>query len=244
MNLNRNQLSFLITFLLMSIVVLLLFNVGMSSEQEEEYLMEITLEEELEELLQEAEFIEQQQAAAVVKTHMAYNETAKSRLDAPEPLKTLEELVEEGKTSEAANDNDTEEGKNELLSSENGYAKLQELIKKRKKIEQSYGEKTTNALKTVNTTNKNASVSYSLLDRIEQKLPIPIYTCLVSGKIVVNIRVNSYGDVTEATINGTSSSTTNGCLTENAMLYALQSRFDSSSKPEQIGTITYLFQGK
>ena len=66
-----------------------------------------------------------------------------------------------------------------------------------------------------------------------------------SGKVVINIKVNQYGDVYEATLNERSSSSTRGCHVDNAIAYALRARFSpDTSKESQIGTITYYFQGK
>ena len=56
MNLSRSQLSLLITFFSLCIVVLLLFNVHLGAEQEDQYVIELSLaDEELEALLEEEE---------------------------------------------------------------------------------------------------------------------------------------------------------------------------------------------
>ncbi|MEO0901828.1 MAG: hypothetical protein AAFY00_07305, partial [Bacteroidota bacterium] len=52
MNLNRQQLSFLITFFSMSLVILLLYNIHLGGMQEEEYVIELSLaDEDIEQLL-------------------------------------------------------------------------------------------------------------------------------------------------------------------------------------------------
>ena len=92
--------------------------------------------------------------------------------------------------------------------------------------------------------NKNSSVSYSLVDRTHTFLPTPIYLCENGGKIVVNIKVNHEGKVIDAYINGSSSSE-NGCLIDHALEYAKASKFSRDpKKASQLGTITFLFQGK
>ncbi len=92
--------------------------------------------------------------------------------------------------------------------------------------------------------NKNSSVSYSLVDRMHTFLPTPIYLCETGGKIVVNIKVNHEGNVIDAYINGSSSSE-NGCLIDHALEYAKASKFNRDpKKASQLGTITFLFQGK
>ena len=56
MNLNRQQLSLLITVFSLSIVVLLLYNIHLGGTQEEEYVIEMSLaDEDIEELLEEEE---------------------------------------------------------------------------------------------------------------------------------------------------------------------------------------------
>lgn len=91
--------------------------------------------------------------------------------------------------------------------------------------------------------NANSSVSFSLSNRDKIKLPPPIYLCEISGKIVVNITVNSYGQVTDTYINSSSSST-NQCLVETALEYAKNAVFTSADRNSQIGSITYYFKGK
>ena len=92
--------------------------------------------------------------------------------------------------------------------------------------------------------NKNSSVSYSLVDRMHTFLPTPIYLCEAGGKIVVNIKVDHEGNVIDAYINGSSSSE-NGCLIDHALEYAKASKFNRDpKKASQLGTITFLFQGK
>ena len=52
MNLNRSQLSLIITFFSMALVVLLLFNIHLGGMQEDEYVIEMSLaDEDIEELL-------------------------------------------------------------------------------------------------------------------------------------------------------------------------------------------------
>ena len=55
MKLNRSQLSFLITFFSMSLIVLALYNIHLGAKEQGEYVVELTLlnDEELEKLLEE-----------------------------------------------------------------------------------------------------------------------------------------------------------------------------------------------
>ena len=242
MNLNRKQLSLLATIFSMSIVVLVLYNIqfGGQEESKEDYVVEMVMDPEvLEEILKEEDPQEDLANADPIKSHLAFNETAKPSYGNPEPLQTLEELMEE--RNEMSDGDPTEN-----LISDSGYSeRVKALAKKREEKKQLLGEKEAQKKEfTNNLAARRTSVSYSLVDRNNYKLPPPIYTCIEGGKVVINIEVNALGYVTEADYNEKSSGTSNGCLVENAINYALKARFNSSDKDSQKGTITYLFQGK
>lgn len=224
----------------MSIIVMLAYNIHLGAQQEDEYVIEMALaDEDLEELLQEEEKKLEELAsnADPIKSHMAFNQTAKPSVGSPEPLKSLQELQAERAMSEAPND---------LLASSAGYAaNLKELAKRREEKRKQLGEKEAKKKEfTNNLAEKRTSISYSLLNRNAYDLPPPIYTCIEGGKVVINIKVDSDGYVTETSFNEKSSTTSNGCLVDNAMAYAQKAYFNSSSKASQKGTITYLFQRK
>ncbi|MDO6491733.1 MAG: hypothetical protein ABJD66_11995 [Cellulophaga sp.] len=238
---DSRYLSFLITFFSMSIVVLSLYNIHLGAKEKEEYVVELAMleeDEELEEMQKEEEQQPTQQKE--IKSHMAYNEKAKPTYGNPEPLKTLEELMEEAKSDAESDPN------SKLISSENGYAaSLKELAKKREEAKQKLGEKDAKKDEVShNLAKRKTSISFSLVKRNAYDLPPPTYTCIEGGKVVINIEVDSFGNVTDAEFNKKSSGTSNGCLVDNAIEYALKSKFSNSSKEKQKGTITYLFQGK
>ena len=236
MQLNRSQLSGIITFLSLAIMVLLLYNIHLGSEEKEEYIIEMSLaDEDIEELLkEEEERLKELVEADPVKSHMASNETAKPSIGEPEPLKTLEELMAENEITE------------DYSNGDDGYeANLKELARLREEKKQMLGEQEAKKKEyTTALSKRKTSVSYSLVDRNSYDLPPPIYTCLEGGRVVINIKVDNLGYVTEADFNSRSSNTTDWCLIENAITYAYRARFSASTKAEQIGTITYLFQGK
>jgi hypothetical protein len=239
--LNRNQLSFIITFFSLSIMVLLLFNLHLNAEEQDEYVIEMSLaDEDLQLLLEEEEKkAEEMQDASMEKTNRAMNETAKPSMGDPEPLKTLEELLEEQQL------NADSESADDLTGDEEYQTSLKELAKIREERKQQLGEKEAEKKEyTDYLVNRRTRISYSLVDRTSAELPPPIYTCEEGGKVVINIKVDQYGYVTEVDFNKTSSNTDNGCLVENALDYASKARFSSASKQVQLGTITYLFQGK
>ena len=172
MDLNRSQLSLIITFFSLSIVILLLFNVHLGSEEQEEYIIELSLaDEELEKIIEELERQEKMAKADPIKSHMAFNETAKSSLEEPEPLKTLEEILEEKEASM------NEDEFKEFLNSDSGYAaSLKDLVKKREEKKQQLEEAEAKKKEFTNKLEKRkTSISYSLVDRSNYLLPPPIH---------------------------------------------------------------------
>ncbi|HUH47580.1 MAG TPA: hypothetical protein VLZ54_10540 [Arenibacter sp.] len=243
MNLNREQLSLLITLLSMSLLVLCLYNIHLGQHAKEEYIIELNFpqDEDLEQLIEEEiEALEKMADASPIKSHLAFNEANKPSFGNPEPLKTIEELMAE---QELALDND--DPSDFALSDSEYAARVRELAKKRREKQELLGEKeASKEIMTNNLAKRNTSISYSLVDRRHISLPIPIYTCIEGGKVVINIKVDSHGKVLEADVNKKSSNTLNGCLVDNAIQYALRSKFNSGSPVLQVGTITYLFQSK
>lgn len=242
MSLKRGHLSALITLFSMSIIVLVLYNISLGQEEEpDEYIVEMMLaEEDIEELIEEREkLLEEMAHADPIKSHSAVNTTAKPSYGNPEPLKTLDELLAE---KEASSDT---ENPSDLMADGEYSARMAELKKKREEAKQKLGEKEAQKEEfTDYLANRQTSVSYSLKDRNNYRLPPPIYTCIEGGKVVINIKVDQNGKVIDAQLNSKSSGTSNGCLVENAITYALKARFNSSSRQTQPGTITYLFQQK
>lgn len=237
-DLNRKQLALLITIFTMAIVLLLTYNVHLINQEEDEYIIEMAfLNEELEQLIEEKERLEEMTANSLIKSHTAFNETTEHRVSQPEPLKSLEELLAEREMNE---------GDNAQFGDSLSYAStLEELVKKRQEVKEQLDERhSEEKVFTSNLKDRITSISYSLVNREALYLPPPIYTCERGGKVVINIRVDSEGTVIEASFNENSSNTNDYCLIENAKIYALRSNFNNSSKINQIGTITYLFQGK
>lgn len=86
-------------------------------------------------------------------------------------------------------------------------------------------------------------IYYDLFGRNHLYLPIPIYKCEGSGKIVLSIEVDQNGVVQKAQIANRESTASDPCLIETAINTALLSRFnpDTNSPRIQIGMLTYLF---
>jgi TonB family protein len=86
-------------------------------------------------------------------------------------------------------------------------------------------------------------IYYSLEGRIHTKLPLPIYKCEGSGKVILDITVNQRGAVVSATVNKDESSSDDFCLHEMALDAAQRSKFnfDPTAPSRQNGTLTYHF---
>jgi len=86
-------------------------------------------------------------------------------------------------------------------------------------------------------------IFYDLAGRTHRYLPIPIYKCQGSGKVVLSLEVNQKGVVEKAVVIQKESTTTDPCLLETAVNTAMISRFNSDIKAPKIqtGTLTYLF---
>ena len=86
-------------------------------------------------------------------------------------------------------------------------------------------------------------IFYDLFGRTHMYLPLPIYKCEGSGKVVLSIEVDQNGIVQKAQIVDRESTATDPCLVETAINTALISRFnpDANSPRIQIGMLTYQF---
>lgn len=86
-------------------------------------------------------------------------------------------------------------------------------------------------------------IYYDLFGRNHLYLPIPIYKCEGSGKVVLSIEVDQNGVVQKAQVIERESTVSDPCLIETAVNTALQSRFnpDANSPRIEIGSLTYQF---
>jgi len=96
---------------------------------------------------------------------------------------------------------------------------------------------------TVNPNNASSSVSYNLGGRGHQSLPNARYDCQEDGIVIVEIRVDRDGRVTQADPGRPGSTSIVECLTRAAREAALATRFnpDPNAPAIQLGTITYNF---
>jgi hypothetical protein len=86
-------------------------------------------------------------------------------------------------------------------------------------------------------------ISYDLQGRNHIYLPLPIYKCQGSGKIVLTIDVNQKGFVENAKISEGDCTSNDECLYEAATKAALLSRFEPNLNAPRIqkGSLTYIF---
>lgn len=230
--------ALIITILLMSVLLLGMYNVHVSSSNEKvrETLIELNQapppETEAEEETAPPQERENPHRKFNFETHQAYNQ------DQEESRRNFESRLDE-----IFEKNSAEQTASEEEASSAGDYRLQSNQNKERR-EASEGEGTSPETSTRRGTLRNSSISFSLLGRTALDIPNPIYTCDAPGKIVVNIVVNESGEVTDTSINESSSTSSNECLEEQAMKYARRAVFSRlSGKDSQPGTITYNFQG-
>jgi len=197
-------------------------------DEEKTYALEI-LEDTEEDFFKKLE--EKRFEAYKVETNQASNEAAKrTALEAPEPLTSLKELA--AKKSET--------GENTASGMGSGLASVSSAVDDRLNRMKENSVAAAEPIKL----SKKTIISYDLKGRVHQTLPVPNYTCLEGGEIVINVAVDYKGRVVDAWYNPQFSSSSNGCLVAQAIEYAKRSLFQDSGKNIQEGTITYLFPAK
>ena len=171
-----------------------------------------------------------------IETNRAYNEAEKLLADmSREELKTSEEIQNKMDEIDAAIESSN------AASNGNGMRAAEKASKEKSKITntnvaENSGKKSAN---------RNTTISYRLVNRSDLDLPNPVYTCEGSGKVVINIVVDSLGRVIKTSYSESASTTANGCLIDSAIEYAKQARFTTkANKEKQLGTITYNFPGQ
>ncbi|PKP25449.1 MAG: hypothetical protein CVU03_08170 [Bacteroidetes bacterium HGW-Bacteroidetes-2] len=251
--------ALIITVLLTGIFTLSIFSLKLSTTivEEKGILINFLDEELLEEILEKQ--LQDIANNTSLETHKAFNEA--NNLSEKSPLNAAKTQTTEGKKSDPAErqksvdellleelENErmlfsyTEEGIN--LESNASPTVFNKPSSKPKKEIPSNADTFKKDLAVIAAVNKNSSNYYNLPGRKIKVFPNPIYTCPSKGKIVVNITVDNIGKVIETSYNQASSTSENGCLIESALKYAKDAIFTNSSNLEQIGTITYIFQGQ
>ncbi|WP_083702102.1 energy transducer TonB [Mangrovimonas sp. DI 80] len=247
MELIEKHKALIITTLITGIVVMMLFSFHITKQQatisESYYEMEPPTPEEIEEL-KELEALEE---ALGKTTNQAYNEDQEFKdmmknfksMNANDFEKTTQQLEEAAPDMEA----------NDVVTSSNTFNGSGDYSVNQDELERYKKAKDMLAMKTADKSEKNANnnplstLTYSLKGRELLSNETPRYLCEESGKIVVNITVNNTGEVTDAYINKSSTST-NQCLLDHALEYAKSAQFDNGNLSSQLGSITFYFKGK
>lgn len=228
--------ALIITILFCSMLVLALYNFTLSQKQKQisEMIVDLddfTSDEEEEELMPEEETPEPPKSTSR-ETHRAFDENQEEREQNFE--RELEEIFDRN----SAQSEETSENEDDSQDGEFNIPKSQP-----RERETSQGDNSTEKISTQSGSLRNSSISFSLKGRNAVNIPNPVYTCDRAGKVVINIRVDSNGRVLETSVNKSSSTTTNQCLTDNAMQYAADAVFSQMpGRDSQPGTITYEFQ--
>lgn len=88
------------------------------------------------------------------------------------------------------------------------------------------------------------NIYYSLENRYDLRLPVPVYKCEGEGIVEVQIAVDQRGRVVQVSVDAPGESSNEICLSEAAKKAAMSTRFNSDfdAPVRQKGTITYHFQ--
>lgn len=237
MHLTDQHRALLLTFLISGTVVLSVFNLGLKKHSEflSESYYELEPEKEpTEEEIKQLEALEKLNNAKA-ETNSAFNETQENKhfAQAYERIAPPEDYIP--KASDISENSDALKREYEIPDdSKLNQDELSKFNKANEVLKKQLSENN----------NHKSTISYSLANRNKIYIPIPVYLCEVDGKIVVNITVNSKGNVTDTYLN-TSSTSSNECLIEHALEYAKDSKFSADpTKENQLGSITFHFIGK
>lgn len=232
--------ALIITTLIFSILILLMYNIKMSNESKKirETLIQLneltaTPPPEEEPEPEEQEPAEPQPPTPTVQTHQAFNQNQE------ESQRNLESRLDEIFQKNAV---EQEASEDEASRASRGEVALNNNRRERRQ-EASQGNNNSRETSVEEGSLRNSSIAFSLVGRTAVFIPNPIYTCDRQGRVVVNITVNATGDVVNTSINKNASSTSNECLTEMALEYAADAKFSRlAGRNSQPGTITYNFQ--
>ena len=212
------------------IIVLLAVRIGFEVQRENSFVMDFTAREEVERLQQRIRMQERVEAqleqmlsdqGVPVRNVTVDQSTLKDDrgTNAEELYKEAERLAKE-----------LQEGQHKADDTPDSFAAVQEEKKEKKKEE-------------AKPYSGPSVLSWSLDGRRASRLPIPAYRCYGAGEITVIITVNNRGDVVNAKVDDSTTSSQDGCLRTFAIRAARLSKFSASPEApaRQMGTITYAF---
>lgn len=211
------------------IIVLLAARIGFEMQRENSFVLDFSAQEEVERLQQrirmqekvEAQLEEMLSSQGVPVRNVTVDRSTlrdDRGTNADELYKEAERLAKE-----------LQEGQAQADDTPDSFAAVEEVKKENKKEE-------------TKTYSGPSVLSWSLDGRRASRLPIPAYRCYGAGEITVIITVNNRGDVVNAKVDESMSSS-DGCLRTFAIRAARLSKFSASPEApaRQMGTITYAF---
>ncbi len=239
MKISHSDKALLITITGASFLILIFFFLGVKpyhNENPEEFIEIPVITEE--ELLEEQEEESETEPAPRAQTNIAYN-ASRLRNEARQfdNDDAIRKAIEEQQLGSVEELNE----QNEALLAEKREQQEIALAAKKERLKENIEarEKERNASKG----NRISTVTYDLSGREAIKIPNPVYTCDAVGIIVIDITVDSGGSIIKKDYNKRASSSSNGCLIDQALYYLSRAYFDRGSAQEQKGTVTYSFQG-
>lgn len=227
--------ALIITLLIFAVLLLGMYNLKISGSNREIREMLVDLENmKLEEQTKEPEEtkeISAQQTREAIRTHQAFNENTEARQ--ADFDQQLQEILEKNALQQESSDPSAIAGAGSYNLSKPGAESKS----------RSDGDRRLGATSLKTGGLRDSSISFSLKDRTAVNIPNPVYTCSTSGKIVINIKVDAGGRVTDTSVNKGSSTSSNQCLIDQAMEYASRAVFSElADRNSQPGTITYHFK--
>lgn len=241
MKISHSDKALLITVAGASLLILVFFFLGVKPYQGEiEEFIEIpiiaeTLENESE-IFEEVQPPERQPS----RSNQAYN-TAQLRKESKsfQEEDEIRKAIEAQKQGSVQDLNADNEARLAALQGESEIA----LEVKKEEIQANIDAREADRNKKKKSAYRQSTVSYNLVDRTALALPNPVYTCDAYGKVVINITVNDKGTIIDKSFNKNASTSSNGCLIDQAMEYLNRSYFDKGKKSKQLGSVTFEFQG-
>ncbi|MGA8853488.1 MAG: hypothetical protein WB492_04845, partial [Christiangramia sp.] len=199
--------ALIITSLVFVILMLALYNLRLSSNNEEvsEMLVQLDQIKMLQEEEKQTEKPEEKAQAPRrnIQTNQAYNEDKETR--EADFKNELDKIFEKNSAEQEQAENENTEGSN------GNYSVNKKNSEEKKK--RSDGDDSAEDASQKSAAYDYSSISFSLKGRRAVKIPNPVYTCDTAGKIVINITVDANGYVIDSSVNRGSSTSTNECLT-------------------------------
>lgn len=229
--------ALIITSLLFAILMLALYNFNLANSNQQTAEMLVDLEqfkvEEKEETEPEKQEETPKRNPRDVQTHQAYNQDKETR--EADFKNQLDKIFKKNSAEQQQAENEKTEG------SGGNYSVNKKNSEEQKK--RSDGDNSAEETSQKSAAYDYSSISFSLKGRRAVKIPNPVYTCDIAGKVVINITVDANGYVVDSAINKGSSTTSNECLTDRALEYSAGARFSKlAGRNAQPGTITYHFR--